>query len=300
MGQSNLFILHDTRIQPDRDFREIARRVRALAPDIHASVATEKSGRTRARWTQLVRPTLFVEMNPLPGWRSWRGAVARHNLWGKMETYRYLERHGLPVPPWREVVPDIGLDPAEWGPWVVVKPDHGGRGIDIEGVTTSELRYRAAAELPAGHLGRKSPLLAQRYVDTEDAPAFYRVTTCFGEPLFAVHYYTPQRWVSDRRPPAIVVERYLARLTDERDVLDLARRVHATLPDVPTIGCDFMRDRRTGRLWIAEINQGAVWALSSPSGMRLQAKRGLDLYTQFGALDRAAEAMVRATRRLAH
>ncbi|HKY95227.1 MAG TPA: hypothetical protein VJL84_07965 [Kiloniellales bacterium] len=301
MAHSNLFILHDTRVLPDRDFREIVKRVRALAPDIHASLVTERRGRVRAQWAQLLRPTLFVEMEAVAGLRHWRGAVARRRTRGKMAAYRVLEAGGLPVPLWREIVPGIRLDPAEWGPWVVVKPDLGRRGIDVAAVATAELRYRAPEELPAGHLGREGPMLAQRFIRTEQGPAFYRVTTCFGEPLYALHYFNDgMRPTPDDRPLDVIANDSMGRrLTDEADLLDLARRVHALLPEVPTIGCDILRERDTGKLWIAEINQSGVWAFSSPSGIAIQARRGLDLYQQFGALDRAAEAMVEATRRLA-
>lgn len=304
---ANLIILDDTRVLPDRDFRSVAQRVRRRAPDIRAFVATERRGLGRARLQQLLRPTLFVEMQPLAGLRVRRGAMARPEatLRAKTAAYRMLEAAGLPVPAWRAIVPGVRLDPGEWGPWVVVKPDLGMRGINVEAVATDEVRYRGPEELPEGHLGRRGPLLAQRFVPTPEAPSFYRVTTCFGVPLFAIYYFYPPAGGAARmggpgRPPQVTTGNdSLARLTDEADVLELGRRIHALLPQVPTIGCDFVRDRDTGQLWIAEINQSDVWALSSPVGIRLQAKRGLDLYAQFGALDRAAEAMIDATRRLA-
>ena len=48
MAHSNLFILHDTRVLPDRDFRDVVKRVRTMAPDIHAALVTEKRGRRRS------------------------------------------------------------------------------------------------------------------------------------------------------------------------------------------------------------------------------------------------------------
>lgn len=301
MGRANLFILNDTRVLPDRDFREIAKRVRAIASDIRVAVVTEKRGRRLAQWTQLLRPTLFVELQEVPGLQRWRGVVARQRTRSKMAAYRMLEAAGLPVPPWREIVPGTALDPAEWGPWVVLKPDLGHRGLNVEAAATEAVRYRAPEEFPPGHLGREAPLLAQRLIDTERGPAYYRVTTCFGTPLFALHYFTERSPpATEGQPPVIQVDSASGRaLCDDADLLDLARRVHALLPDVPTIGCDILRERGTGRLWLAEINQSQVWALSSPVGIKTQAKRGLDFYAQFGALDRAAEAMVRATRRMA-
>ncbi|HKY95226.1 MAG TPA: hypothetical protein VJL84_07960 [Kiloniellales bacterium] len=302
----NLIILSDTRILPDRDFREIAKRVRARARDIHAFVATERGGRSTAQWAQLLRPTLFVEIQPVAGLRRWRGTLAapQEGARGKMAAYRLLEAAGLPVPAWREIVPGIKLDPAEWGAWVVVKPDLGLRGINVEAVRTEELRYRSPEELPADHLGRTGPMLVQRFVPTPDGPSYYRVMTCFGVPLLATYLYTapsgaPPRLQSRDGPPKVTLAYPPARLADEADILDLARRVHATLPQVPTLGCDFLRDRDTGQLWISEVNKSNVWQFSSPRGIRFQSRLGLDLYGQFGALDRAAEAMIAATRRFA-
>ena len=299
---ANLIILNDTRVLPERDFLAVARRVRERAPDIHAYVVTERRGLRRAQLVQLLRPTLFVEIQKVAKLKRWRGALAgpQARARGKMAAYRVLEAGGIAVPAWREVVPGIKLDPAEWGPWMVVKPDRGRRGIDVEVLATAEVRYRPPEELPAGHLGRESPMLAQRFISTVDEPAFYRVTTCFGEPIFAIHYFAPAgQGTVDDGSPKIMVQHFAARLIDDADLLDLGRRVHALLPEVPTIGCDVLRDRETGKLWIAEINQSSVWALSSPVGIGFQSKRGLDLYGQFGALDRAAEAMVRATRQFA-
>lgn len=300
---ANLIIVNDTRVLPDSDFVEIVKRIRRLAPDIHALVASERRGRRRAQWVQLLRPTLFVRINRLEGLRQWRGTLAAPDprSRGKMAAYRILEAAGLPVPAWREIVPGIKLDPEEWGPWVVVKPDRGLRGIDVEAVATAEVRFRSPDELPRGHLGRESALLAQRFIPTAQGPSYYRVTTCFGEPLFAIYLHSLPRAASPAagQPPQVTLGTAPARLTDEPDVLDLARRIHALLPQVPTIGCDFLRHRDTGELWISEINQSSVWQLSSPRGIQFQARRGLDLYQQFGALDRAAEAMIAATRRFA-
>jgi hypothetical protein len=145
-------------------------------------------------------------------------------------------------------------------------------------------------------------MLAQRYIPTIDGPAYYRATTCFGEPLFAIHYFHPPGTLPPHPSggPTIAVKRpHTARLAEDPDVIALGRRIHALFPASPVIGSDIMRHRDTGELWIAEVNLGSVWALSSVVGIAFQASRGLDLYQQFGALDRAAEAMAAATWRLA-
>jgi hypothetical protein len=305
MRRRNLIILHDTRVQPDRDFREIAKRVNGRKGDIRAYVITERRRNLRAQLAQLLHPTLFVQMEPVAGLWRLRGYLAAPKSQGKMADYRMLEAAGLPVPRWTEIVPGIALDPAEWGPWVVVKADRGLRGLDVEAVATRELRYRKPEELPQGHLGRtRGPLLAQRFVRTGPAPVYYRVLTCFGVPLCAIHYtdrnpVEPGTGVTS--PPIVVVRKPHdhSQMTDNPEVIALARRVHALIPDVPALGCDILRSADDGSLWLAEINRSSVWALSSEIGIRRQASWGNDYYGQFGALDRAAEAMVEATRRFA-
>jgi hypothetical protein len=54
----------------------------------------------------------------------------------------------------------------------------------------------------------------------------------------------------------------------------------------------------SGALSVIEANSsGCVWHLSSRMGVSLQRAHGIDLYSQLGALDRAAERLVEATRR---
>jgi hypothetical protein len=301
-------MLHDSRVQPDRDFREIAKRVRRLDPRVHAFVVTQQRRNLAAQLAQLLRPTLFVEFYRLPKQRYLRGHVARGGEYSKSWAYRRLDAAGLPVPRWVEIVEGLRLDPAEWGPYVVVKPDLGFRGASVAAAKTAQVRFRAAESYPEHHLGRLGAMLAQRFIYTGAHPVAYRALTCFGEPIFA------QRWTGATTQPPLSGPAGFAEgqrgivasargastmLTEEADILAFARRIHEVFPDAPLIGSDILREVGTGELWIAEINMHDVWALNSPAGIAVQASTGIDLYGQFGALDRAAEAMLRATRRLA-
>jgi hypothetical protein len=90
-------------------------------------------------------------------------------------------------------------------------------------------------------------------------------------------------------------------LVDDEELVTLAERAHRlAFPDYPFLGFDLVRDAETGEAFVLEANTGgAVWHLSSKAGISLQKQHGLDLYRQFGALDRAAEGLVEVTRRRA-
>jgi hypothetical protein len=308
MRHRNLIILHDRRAHGDRDFREIAKRVRTLAPDIHAFVLSEPRRRMRPFLAQFLRPTLFVQIFPVQHLPMLRGFVAGPLGSGKIRSYRLLEAAGLPVPRWVEITPETKLDPAEWGNYVIVKPDRGRRGAFIWPVKTRRVRYKPPESYPEGHYGRAGPMLAQRFIFTGPYPVSYRVLTCFGEPLLSIRYRAgqgqaplsgPDGFSEGLRPVVASTRKAEVSLCFDADILALARRIHEVHPDQPVVGCDVMRDARTGELWIAEVNMVHIWSLSSVSGVAMQAAWGLDFHGQFDAFGQAAEAMIRATRRLA-
>jgi hypothetical protein len=90
-------------------------------------------------------------------------------------------------------------------------------------------------------------------------------------------------------------------LVRDEELIALAERAHRlAFPDHLILGFDLVRDADTGEASVLEANSGgAVWHLASPMGVSLQQQHGLDLYRQLGALDRAAEALIEATRRWA-
>ncbi|HKY95225.1 MAG TPA: hypothetical protein VJL84_07955, partial [Kiloniellales bacterium] len=188
MRRLNLVILADVTAQMDRDFHEIAKRVRALAPEIHTYVVSRPRHRRRPLLAQFLRPTLFVEIFPAPYLPIRRGFVARSLRQGKIASYRTLDAAGLPVPRWTEITPGTRLDPAQWGNYVIVKPDRGQRGAYVFPVKTSRVRFKPRESYPEEHYGRRGPMLAQRFVYTGPYPTSYRVLTCFGEPLLALRY----------------------------------------------------------------------------------------------------------------
>lgn len=88
-------------------------------------------------------------------------------------------------------------------------------------------------------------------------------------------------------------------LVDDKELIELAERAHRlAFPDYPYLGIDLLRDAESGQVWVIEPNTGGgVWHLSSRAGVKIQHAHGIDLDSQFGALDRAAERLVEVTRR---
>jgi hypothetical protein len=294
-------------ISPDhvdeRDFRRIARRARELAPDVRVYVAATGRRNRTARLVQLLRPTLLVEIEPVANLWHLRGHKLVCAPRSKLDSLACLSAAGLPVPRFAELTPDLKLDPAEWGPYVVVKPSRGWRGALVRIQRTSRLRYKAPEDYDEDKR-HMLPMLVQRFVYTGHWPSSYRVLSFLGEPMHAVRYegshdQKPLESPDDFRHGVTIVassKRATVTLAPEADLLALARRIHAALPDRPVLGIDLIRDAHSGELFIAEVNERHCWTLSNESGRQIQGQFGLDFYGQFDAIERAAEALVRRTR----
>jgi glutathione synthase/RimK-type ligase-like ATP-grasp enzyme len=186
------------------------------------------------------------------------------------------------------------LNPHDWGPYVVVKPDLGRKGAEIFIKRAGRVRYRAPG------------FLAQQFIYTGRWPVNYRVVTLFGRALMswrceADHRFVPleSRWDFKARGGITVVSnkkdsRYT--LAAEAGVIALAERAHAAFPDQPLLGTDIVRDADSGALYVLECNpRGDAWLISSVMGRMIEQANGLDFAGQFGALEIAAAVLSRET-----
>ena len=92
-------------------------------------------------------------------------------------------------------------------------------------------------------------------------------------------------------------ERLLIR---DADVLAMARAAHKVFPEIPMIGCDIIREARTGDLYVLELNPGGnTWHFSSDSAGERRARMGPEqvekMRQQFQALRTVAIALVGRT-----
>ena len=303
----NLILVHQITKQDRADFEAIALRIAALAPDIRTFVVdTKQTDWSDARFERGT-PTLTVSPMPLKRFTPPPGAVCQGHEFPKDEQYRMLARQDVPVPDWTAIAPDTALDPEHWGPYVVVKPALGRKGAEIHIKRTGRVRYKPPESLAADHPARKAPLLVQRFIYTGKWPANYRVVTFFGRALLcwhceAAHRYVPlhSRWDFKAKGGITVVSNKTDstyRLARDADVIALAQHAHAAFPEQPLLGTDIVHDADTGKLYVIECNpRGDAWLTSSDMGRMIEAANGLDFAGQFGALDIAAETLVRETR----
>lgn len=291
---ANLILVHQPTKQDRADYEEIARRMDAIEVFV---VDTKDGALTDPRFDGEA-PTLTVSPMPIKKFLPPRGAVCQGFEHPKSEQYRRLEGLGVPVPRWDLILPEASLDPQDWGPYVLVKPDLGRKGAEIFIKRTGRVRYRAPA------------FLAQEFIYTGRWPVNYRVVTLFGRSLMswrceAHHRFVPleSRWDFKARGGITVVSnkrdsRYT--LAFERDVISLAERAHAAFPDQPLLGTDIVRDADSGALFVIECNpRGDAWLISSDMGRMIEQANNLDFAGQFGALDIAAEALGHETPRRA-
>lgn len=299
--------MHQPSKQDRGDFETIARQVAECAPDIRAFVVDTK----QADWTdpqfEHGAPTLTVAPMPIKRFAPPPGAVCQGHEFPKDEQYRMLARLEVPVPDWATIGPDVALDPEQWGPYVVVKPALGRKGAEIHIKKAGRVRYKPPESFAEDHPARKAPLLAQRFIYTGKWPSNYRVVTFFGRALLcwrceAAHRYVPlhSRWDFKARGGITVVSNKTDstyRLASDADVIALAGKAHAAFPDQPLLGTDIVRDADTGKLYVIECNpRGDAWLISSDMGRMIEAANQLNFTEQFGALDIAAETLVRETR----
>lgn len=293
------------------DFRKAGALISARAPEIKVSVLSTASALTPLHTAATaMRPTLSIEMDRLKWLQPMRGARLVHQRMGKIKQLAALEAAGLPIPKWVEIVPGTKLDPAVWGPYVVVKPSRGARGAFVRITKTGRVSYTDPVDYPEDHPGRRAPMLAQRYVHTGRWPKAFRVLTYLGRPLMAIRYEGRKDFTPLERPDgfrhgqgeSIVASAKgcTIALAADQDVLDLAVQTHAVFPTIPSLGVDILRDEATGMLHLIEINpSGNSWMLCGTTGREMQKQFGLNFYEQFGALDVIAEASIEAARKLA-
>ena len=152
-------------------------------------------------------------------------------------------------------------------------------------------------------------MIVQQFIDTGERIAAFRVLTLFGEPLYCQFNRSetarPALDASDAEIESAtmatqVVDKDKRFIVDE-EAIALARAAHATIPDAPLKGCDILKDERTGKLYVLELNPGGnTWHFSSDFLAKVRVANGPEFeaerLNQFDALKTAARLLVERTR----
>ncbi len=300
----NLVIVHTPHRQALSDWVEIKRNIERRAPDIEVRIANNMtSDQALLRW-QISRPSLVFSPDSLMLYRPKGGTIYAGRHYDKAEQVARFERVGVPTPRTTDLTPGLRLDPSVWGDYVLAKPLRESRGRGMRLVRASDVAARYA-ELSSG--GRRK-MIIQRYIEPiDERPAEYRVLTMFGRALYCwlggwVELRAPlERIASDPAAPiasnAETASRW-RKVVHERDVIELGERAHRAFPTVGVLGVDIVREASTGALFALECNPvGSTWHFSSPLAQAKFPKAFVsELYSQFNALELAAELLVEKTR----
>src|SRR5262245_41254860 len=301
----NLLILHTEHLQDLGDWAAVKKRIEHDAPDIEVRIADNlQRNSVTARW-QVRRPSLVFSPVHLGHFTPRGGAIFCGHILGKDEQARRLSSIGILTPRTVTLSSRESFDPSEWDEFVIVKPNNSNSGKDVKLVRSMDL-FARYDELTAV---ANDQVLVQPYIDhAEDGyPTIYRVLTMFGRALYSVL----NRW-GNKRPPldeiaanpsGIIATNnssmggHVRALCNDPEVVALGERAHQGFPECPVLGVDIIRDVRTGRLYVLEVNpHGNVWHLSSPFARKVDPEYVRARYAQFNALDRAAELLIEKTR----
>lgn len=327
MPERNLIIIHRG---PEymRDFMEIADRISTIEPSISVFCIDPSTTRVMAddAWK---RPTLTVALMSRFRAHIRRGPVLANRAIHKTGQHRIFMQAGLPTPPTMRFTPGTKLDPIMFGEYVVIKPtspDLASFGQGIQLFRRRKLETMTLSDFPRDHLVHqdRNGFIVQRFIDTGSLIPYTRLMVLFGVPLSC--------WSTKERVPRMPLggtdeEIEKLRITSntgdlidrfpssDLDVLALAPRVGAAFPTIPLLGIDVIREEKTGKLFILEVNPGGnVWHFSSRALAEIRqelggasivgAKKGELLgrqmmIDQFDAFGRAAEVLVHKVRELA-
>ncbi len=305
--QRNLVLVHTHTLQARSDFEGIKARLADRAPDIEVFVVDNNQPQSVTRRQAARRPSLIFSPIKLLRFSPLRGKVYAASYLTKWEEYGRLISAGLPIPEAVMLEPSTRLDPETWGPFTVLKPNVGYQGSGVRLVRTRDVRWRDPFSWPRNDPRHGRQMLAQRFVDTGPTPKSFRAMTVFGRVVYSTFLTVIGSATFDRDPAGgAPLDEPIAANSGERriqmnysaDVLDLARRVAAALPEKANLGIDMIREEGSGQLYVLEVNsRGHTWHISSNYGLDVQKKYGNDYAGQFGALDIIADALIDVTRR---
>jgi hypothetical protein len=299
----NLLIVQTVPEQDPSDWIAVKQRIERNAPDIEVRIAENRNRNSvTARW-QVRRPSLVFSPVRLFDFVPRGGALYCGHILGKDEQLRRLSAIEIPTPRTATLSRRSSFDPGEWGEYVIVKPNNLNSGDGVRLARTIDLssRYDELTSIA------DDQFLVEPYIDhAEDGyPTAYRVLSMFGRAL----YCGRNRWGNKRRPLAEIAADPIGiiasnnstsggrirSICNDPEIILLGERAHRAFPECPVLGVDIVRDIHSGQLYVLEVNpHGAVWHFAHAKGIDPEYVRAR--YTQFNALDLAADLLIEKTR----
>lgn len=300
----NLIYVHQPRKLWASDMEAIADKIGLIAPEIKVRFVLQQHTADVIPAEDWKRPSLTFSFGNAGHFIPVRGPLYENRVVSKLDQFRAFRRLGIPTPNTTLYQDGMVLDPAEWGPFVILKPadtEATSNGLYLQVFRTSALSGRS---LPQDHPSRELRMLVQQWIDTGEKLTAYRCLTLFGAVLYG---YRSQR--HEARPPLEAPNEVIETMPAEADrgnnsithdpsLMAFASRMAEAFPRHPILGCDILREESTGTLYALEVNAGGnVWHFSSP---RTAQWRTLDntvkLVKLFSSFDTAAQVLVKMTR----
>lgn len=123
---------------------------------------------------------MVFSTTPLRHFQPFGGHAYQGVALTKSEEYRALQAADIPVPRWACLTPSHEPDLELFGPYVVIKPDRGGRGADVKIMQKGRVRWRPPT---ADFVANNTNWIIQEFIHTGPWPVSFRVATLFGTAL---------------------------------------------------------------------------------------------------------------------
>jgi hypothetical protein len=292
----NLLLVTHRGVGDASDFHRVGEYIARYRPEVRTRVIVD--GRYRLKkWLSAYRPTMVFSPVEMKQFQPVRGRVFAGRSLSKTQEYDALVAAGVPVP--RSVAmtesnprPDVSA----FGQYVVVKPDRGGRGAHVRIVRSSRARWEPVDSRIAG---KSDASLAQEFIYTGPWPVSYRVTTLFGQVIWALKIEASHTRAPLPGPEAFASVPGLSVVSNSKgcvmsptfdeEVIRFGETAHRAFPSIPLLGVDVVRREPDGKLFVIEVNaSGWVWHFSSALGLRAQQEFGFRLEDQFDGIRKAA------------
>lgn len=294
--KKHLIILPDYAAHSDEEFHEIRSLILKKAPDIRVSIVKPKHLNRWPWYYYSSAPIQLVALSTLKNFKPQKGHLLSGRDYSKFEQLTKIQDAGFDSVCFCKPYPDMFLDPLDWGPVVIIKPEHGSKGKLVRVYKTSKVKWNKFKD-------DANNWLIQKYIYTGPFPISYRVTTLCGKAMGMMKITNQSnkepldrtnetKAFSGHNPVSSTVLSKVALEWDEKIISFAEEIAQKVFPEVALLGIDVLQESSSGKLYIAEVNPfGKTWHFSSDMGRGIEQKNQIDLKSQ-GLIGKAADALI--------